>query len=92
MRTWQVLPRIAPLPTGTGIAGLLCAEASRVEEGADAECPLVVLLHFCSEGDNTPEAIEMAQAMNSCLKLLPAGDGSDRAPPGKKDSHSCLWF
>lgn len=46
------------------------------EEGAGARTPpLVVLLRSCSEGDNTPEAIEMAQAVNASLKFLPGGDG-----------------
>lgn len=37
--------------------------------------PLVVLLRSCSEGDNTPEAVEMAQAVNASLEILPRGGG-----------------
>ncbi|CAM9519655.1 unnamed protein product [Scytosiphon promiscuus] len=70
-------PSLPPLPSGTGVSGYLCTEASTTtatEEGARATPPLVVLLRFCGEGDNTPEAIEMAQAVNASLKLLPGGD------------------
>lgn len=58
------------------MAGYLCTEASSApeEEGTGATPPLVVLLRFCGEGDNTPEAIEVAQAVNASLKLLPGGD------------------
>eukprot|EP00752_Nemacystus_decipiens_P009523 g8512.t1 len=69
------LPNTPPLPSGTGVAGFLCMEASTpVEGGAGATPPLVVLLRFCGEGDNTPEAIEVARAVNSSLNLLPGGD------------------
>ncbi|CAN0311152.1 unnamed protein product, partial [Ectocarpus fasciculatus] len=78
-------PSLPPLPSGTGVAGFLCTEASPTRTAADGEPegptpPLVVLLRFCGEGDNTPEAIEMAQAVNASLKLLPGGgDGEGEA-------------
>ncbi|CAM9540995.1 unnamed protein product [Ectocarpus sp. 13 AM-2016] len=77
-------PNLPPLPSGTGVAGFLCTEAS-TRRAADGETEgptplLVVLLRFCGEGDNTPEAIEMAQAVNASLKLLPGGgDGEGEA-------------
>lgn len=83
------LPSLPPLPSGTGVAGYLCTEASspspEEEGGRGATPPLVVLLRFCGEGDNTPEAIEVAQAVNASLKLLPGGDrdgGGEGASPG----------
>eukprot|EP00903_Cladosiphon_okamuranus_P006700 g6539.t1 len=72
------LPTLPPLPSGTGVAGYLCTEASAApeEEGIGAATPpLVVLLRFCGEGDNTPEAFEVAQAVNASLHLLAGGDG-----------------
>lgn len=80
------LPNLPPLPSGTGVAGYLCTEASSAsgEEGTGAAIlpPLVVLLRFCGEGDNTPEAIEVAQAVNASLKLLPGGGDTEGASPG----------
>ncbi|CAM9659373.1 unnamed protein product [Pylaiella littoralis] len=73
------VPSLPPLPSGTGLAGYLCAEASlsmTSEEGPGVPMPpLVVLLRSCSEGDNTPEAVEMAQAVNASLEILPRGGG-----------------
>lgn len=66
------------------MAGSLCAEASAaVVEGTDSSPPLVVLLRFCSEGDNAPDAIAVAQAVNDSLRLLPGGDGGEGSPEGK---------
>lgn len=65
------------------MAGPLCVEASAAREGTDTSPPLVVLLHFCSEGDNTPQAMEMAQAVNSSLRLVEEGDEKGESPPGK---------
>lgn len=80
-------PSLPPLPSGTGVAGFLCTEASPTRTAADGETegsnlPLVVLLRFCGEGDNTPEAIEMAQAVNASLKLLPGGGDGEGVSPG----------
>lgn len=77
------LPNVPPLPSGTGVAGYLCTEASSApeEEGTGAATPpLVVLLRFCGEGDNTPEAIEVAQAVNASLHILSGGDGEGAFP------------
>ena len=76
------LPDLPPLPSGTGVAGYLCTEASSApeEEGLRAKPPLVVLLRFCGEGNNTPEAIEVAQAVNASLGLLPGGDTEGASP------------
>ena len=64
------------LPTGTGIAGPLCKKAVFIKEkGRDVDLPLVLLLHFCGEGDNTPEAIEMANAVNTALGILSCSAG-----------------
>lgn len=56
--------------------------------------PLVVLLRFCGEGDNTPEAIEVAQAVNDSLKLLPGrgggGEGQGTSSSGGVCSMSWL--
>lgn len=71
------------LPTGTGVAGHLCKEAASGGDGGTDGSPLVVLLHFCSEGDNTPHAVQMAEAVNASLKLLPGGDGDEVSPPGE---------
>eukprot|EP00904_Undaria_pinnatifida_P007045 jgi/Undpi1/3470/HiC_scaffold_16.g06842.m1 len=75
-------PKLPPLPSGTGVAGNLCVEASAAVEGAGSSPPLVVLLRFCSEGDNTPDAIAVAQAVNDSLRLLPGGDGGEGSPGG----------
>ena len=66
------------------MAGSLCAEASAAAaEGTGSSPPLVVLLRFCSEGDNAPDAIALAQAVNDTLRLLPGGDGGEGSPGGK---------
>lgn len=79
------------------MAGNLCVEASAAVEGAGSSPPLVVLLRFCSEGDNTPDAIAVAQAVNDSLRLLPGGDGGEGSPGGKlckTRTYECrlVWF
>lgn len=81
------MQRSPPLPTGTGIARQLCGEASS-GPGNSGSPPLVVLMHFCSEGDNTPHAVSMAEVVNSSLKLLPAGDEDGASPMG--ESSICM--
>ena len=88
----QGIPRLPALPSGTGVAGNLCAEASAAVEGTGSSPPLVVLLRFCSEGDNTPDAIAVAQAVNESLRLLPGGDGGEGSPAGKPWSPCRLFL
>lgn len=89
--------RLPPLPTGTGICGFLCKEASPSaspeEAGSDSYPPLVVVLHFCSEGDNIPHAVAMAEAVNSSLSILPVGDDETDGslPGGVKWSSPLSW-
>lgn len=90
----QGFPHMPPLPTGTGVAGHLCKEAVSGVDGRGGSPPLVVLLHFCSEGDNTPHAVQMAEAVNASLKILPGnGDGDGVSPPGESVLFvSCVAF
>lgn len=49
----------------------------------------MVVLHFCSEGDNIPHAVAMAEAVNSSLSILPVGDDeTDGSLPGEKKQSS----
>ena len=80
--TSQALSRFPRLPTGTGVAGNLCRESALTREGPDASPPLVLLLHFCGEGDNTPQAVDMADVVNLALDVLPGLRGSSSSSSG----------
>ncbi|CAN0061577.1 unnamed protein product [Ascophyllum nodosum] len=80
--TSQALSKFPRLPTGTGVAGNLCRESALTREGPDASPPLVLLLHFCGEGDNTPQAVDMADVVNLALDVLPGLRGSSSSSSG----------
>ncbi|KAM6455876.1 proteasome assembly chaperone 2 isoform 2-T2 [Liasis olivaceus] len=58
---------------GGGITKLLFAESC--SEGI----PLVVLLKFCSEGDNIPDALALADYLNESLQLIAPQSSSSQA-------------
>ncbi|CAM9210058.1 unnamed protein product [Choristocarpus tenellus] len=56
-------------PSGMGVCGHMCKQA-----GTDAP-PTTILLHFCSEGDNVPQAVTIAEVINTALGLFPVENG-----------------
>ncbi|XP_072169307.1 proteasome assembly chaperone 2-like [Diadema setosum] len=66
---------------GGGIAKKLFIDSCK------AEVPLAVLLHYCSEGDTSQDALMMAAFVNSLLQLIPEPSN----PPRGDDSWRTMW-
>ncbi|XP_076338694.1 proteasome assembly chaperone 2-like isoform X1 [Tachypleus tridentatus] len=76
---WRSLERRDPFTYSEDSAGVLHMPGSGITRSLFEECStkkvrLVVLLLYCSEGDNVPDAFTMADQLNSWLQLIPGND------------------